>query len=106
MSGTLTFTGDFKQSENSIINKTVTIKPKTIVSEEFYNFFEAVSDSNGLQENSYDDCFYYWDNKRYDTITEMIQDFYDYFDCDDKETDLSTLQNIYCLHFDDYIHKL
>ena len=24
MSGTLTFTGDFKQSENSIINKTVT----------------------------------------------------------------------------------
>lgn len=36
----------------------------------------------------------------------MIQDFYDYFDCDDKETDLSTLQNIYCLHFDDYIHKL
>lgn len=71
-----------------------------------HNFFEAVSDSNGLQENYYDDCFYYWDNKRYDTITEMIQDFYDYFDCDDKETDLSTLQNIYCLHFDDYIHKL
>ncbi len=36
MSGSLTFTGDFKQSENSIINKTVTITPKTTVSEEFY----------------------------------------------------------------------
>lgn len=36
MSGSLTFTGDFKQSENSIINKTVTITPKINVSEEFY----------------------------------------------------------------------
>lgn len=36
----------------------------------------------------------------------MIQDFYDYFDCDDSETDLSTIQNIYCLHFDNYIYKL
>ena len=70
-----------------------------------HNFFEAVSDSNGLQENYYDDCFYYWDNKRYDTITEVIQDFYDCFDCD-TDIDLSTLQNIYCLHLDNQIIKL
>lgn len=105
MSGTLTFTGDFKQSENSIINKTVTIKPKTIVSEEFYNFFEAVSDTNGLQENYYDDCFYYWDNKKYDTITEVIQDFHDCFDCD-TDIDFSTLQNIQCLYLDNHLIKL
>lgn len=105
MTGSLTLTGDFKQSENTIINMTVTIKPKTTVSEEFHNFFEAVSDSNGLQENSYDDCFYYWDNKRYDTITEVIQDFYDCFDCD-TDIDLSTVQNIYCLHLNNQIIKL
>ena len=105
MTGSLTFTGDFKQSENTIINMTVTITPKTTVSEEFYNFFEAVSDSNGLQENYYDDCFYYWDNKRYDSITEVIQDFYDCFECD-PDIDLSTLQNIYCLHLNNQIIKL
>lgn len=105
MTGSLTLTGDFKQSENTIINMTVTINPKTTVSEEFYNFFEAVSDSNGLQENYYDDCFYYWDNKRYDSITEVLQDFYDYFDCD-TDIDLSALQNIYCLHLDNQTIKL
>lgn len=102
MADPVEMTGVFDVNGTSV-TKRVIVSVRNDAPDEFEEFAEAVFDSNGLEDNCYgEDCFQ-WEGKSYDNILEMLQDFPEFFNCDDKDVDLSTVSNVTSLHFGDFV---
>lgn len=102
MADPVEMTGVFDVNGTSV-TKRVIVSVRNDAPDEFEEFAEAVFDSNGLEDNCYgEDCFQ-WEGKSYDNILEMLQDFPEFFNCDDKDVDLSTISDVKSLHFGDFV---
>lgn len=102
MADPVEMTSVFDMDGNSVTKKVI-VSVRNDAPEEFEEFAEAVFDSNGLEDNCYSkDCFQ-WEGKSYDSILEMLQDFPEFFNLDDKDVDLSTISDVKSLHFGDFV---
>lgn len=101
MTNTFTFTGKFA-TENGTEAKKVTITPKDYVSNEFYDYFMAVCDTNGLRTNNYgtDWAICPGTGETHETIESLAHAYHKHIHTE-PETDLATLESVDCLHFID-----
>lgn len=92
--------------DGTSVTKKVIVSVRNDAPDEFEEFAEAVFDSNGLQNNCYGEYCFQWEGKSYDSILEMLQDFPEFFNCDDKDVDLSTISNVKTLHFENSVLEM
>lgn len=102
MADPVEMTGVFDVNGNSVTKRAI-VSVRNDAPEEFEEFAEAVFDSNGLQNNYYGEYCFQWEGKSYDNILEMLQDFPEFFNCDDKDVGLSTISDVKSLHFGDSV---
>ena len=105
MADPVEMTGVFDVNGNSVTKRAI-VSVRNDAPEEFEEFAEAVFDSNGLENNCYSEEYFQWEGKSYDSILEMLQDFPEFFNCDDKDVDLSTISKVKTLHFENSILEM